>query len=235
MKTSKARAKIKQQRIVKYFIDAAHDIIRQEGLDAVTIRKAADNAGYTSATLYNYFDNLQHLVFLATMTYLEKYNTALSGQLAKKTNSITRYMTVCKCFADYSFSEPVIYESLFFGHTHEKLEEYTQQYYDLFPEKIVKDWPSPLNRIYDMNSIHSRSFKMLGDCVKDGYLSQENAQDYNEINIRLCRTFLQDVRQGVLAKEEAVPMIMKFYYHTMDYYLNEEARVLLKEAYDELM
>lgn len=47
-----------------YFIDAANQIIENEGIESVTIRKVADIAGYNSATLYNYFNDLNHLLFL---------------------------------------------------------------------------------------------------------------------------------------------------------------------------
>nr|WP_321258824.1 TetR/AcrR family transcriptional regulator [uncultured Pseudodesulfovibrio sp.] len=228
MKSSKTRARIKQQRIIKYFIDAANEIIKKEGVGSVTIRKAADLAGYTSATLYNYFDNLQHLVFLATMTYLEEYNAALPHYLKGSENSIERYMLVCKCFAEYSFSEPEIYELLFFTHSDEKLEEYTQQYYDLFPEKIVDDWPAPLNKIYVLNSIYSRSYMMLDDCIQDNLITTENARDFNDVNLRIYKTILQDVQNGELTKEEAISMTMKYYFQLMEHYMEPKAKPLLE-------
>ncbi len=234
MKSSKARTKLKQQRIIKYFIDAANEIIMQEGLSAVTIRKAADLAGYTSATLYNYFDNLQHLVFLATMTHLEEYNEALPGYLKGCDNSIERYMAVCKCFAEYSFAQPEIYELLFFTHSDEKLEEYTQQYYELFPDKIVKDWPAPLNKIYVLNSIYSRSFMMLEDCVQDGFINSENAKDFNDVNLRIYKTILQDVQNGELSRDEAITMTMKYYFQLMECYMGSESASLLKAAMKKL-
>ena len=64
------RENIKRSRMMKYFIDAANKIIKKRGIDAVNIRDTANLAGYSSATLYNYFDNLTHLVFLATFNQL---------------------------------------------------------------------------------------------------------------------------------------------------------------------
>lgn len=234
MKSSKARTLIKQQRIIKYFIEAANEIIKKDGLNAVTIRKTADLAGYTSATLYNYFDNLQHLVFLATMTYLEQYNAALPKYLEGSENSIERYMLVCKCFAEHSFTDPEIYELLYFTHSDEKLEEYTQQYYDLFPEKIVNDWPAPLNKIYVLNSIYSRSYMMLDDCVQDGFITKDNAKDFNDVNLRIYKTILHDVQSGQLSKNEAIDMTMKYYFQLMEYYMNSESRPLLMATKDKL-
>ena len=44
---------LQKKRIMIYFIDATNLIIEKEGLDAVTLRKVADLAGYNSATIYN--------------------------------------------------------------------------------------------------------------------------------------------------------------------------------------
>ena len=64
---------IQKKRIIKYFIDAVKQIQEEEGLQAVTIRKVADIAGYNSATLYNYFENLDHLLLFASMDYFQEY------------------------------------------------------------------------------------------------------------------------------------------------------------------
>ena len=76
---------IQKVRMVKYFVDATIEIIEKEGYEAVTIRKVADIAGYNSATLYNYFDNLEHLLFFCIY--------ALSSRLYR---SITNLYKKCK-------------------------------------------------------------------------------------------------------------------------------------------
>ena len=63
---------IQKTRMVKYFVDATIDIIEKDGYESVTIRKVADIAGYNSETIYNYFDNLEHLLFFASMHYLRE-------------------------------------------------------------------------------------------------------------------------------------------------------------------
>ncbi|MDX5609295.1 TetR/AcrR family transcriptional regulator, partial [Clostridioides difficile] len=44
-----------------YFIEAAQNIMENEGIENITLRKVADMAGYNSSTLYKYFKNLDHL------------------------------------------------------------------------------------------------------------------------------------------------------------------------------
>lgn len=210
-----------------YFIEAADKIIRQEGIGAVTIRKAADLAGYTSATLYSYFDNLAHLVFLASMNHLEVYNAAIPEYVASCKNSIERYLAISECFSEYSFKEPEIYELLFFTHRDEKLEQYSKQYYDLFPEKSVNSWPSPFSKIYYVNNIYDRSFIMLKDCVDDGFMTMENAYDCNDVALMVFTCILRDVRVGVLNKTAAIEKTMKYYCQLFRCYVKPEYRSLV--------
>ncbi|NJB66399.1 AcrR family transcriptional regulator [Desulfobaculum xiamenense] len=229
MQTSQDRSKIKQKRIMTYFIKAANEIIKQEGIGAVTIRKAADIAGYASATLYNYFDNLPHLVFLATMHYLGEYHAALPRYLAGCKNSVERYMAICQCFTEFSLDEPEIYKLLFFTHGDEKLEEYTRQYYELFPEKIKKDWPAPLDKIFNINNIYRRSAIMLDDCVNEGFLSRESADAFNDIALMVSKCILQDFQDGLLDKDTALKKTMDYYHHLLGSYLDPAHRNLMPD------
>ena len=51
-------ALMKRQRVMDYFINATIDIVSESGIDSVTLRSVAEKAGYNSATLYNYFENI---------------------------------------------------------------------------------------------------------------------------------------------------------------------------------
>ena len=49
-----------------YFIEATEKLIRSDGVEGLSIRKIASEAGYNSATLYNYFEDLEHLVLFGS-------------------------------------------------------------------------------------------------------------------------------------------------------------------------
>ena len=230
------REYIKRSRMMKYFIDAANEIIEKKGIDAVNIRDTANLAGYSSATLYNYFDNLTHLVFLATFNQLGEYNKALSACIEKCKNSIEVYMRVCKCFCDFAYEKPEIYEILFFSHSNGKFNEYIEQYYKLFPNESHKNLPIFLGRMFKSSDIHARSFFMLENCIKDGYLDEKlNIDDFNDICLRFNKTLLQDVRDGILSKEKATELALKYYYHMFHCCIKKEHIHILDECYSELI
>ena len=91
---------------MSYFIDAAKQILEEEGIEAVTARKVADIAGYNSATIYNYFENLDHLMFFASMKYLKDYVLDLPEFIKNATDPVDRYIKIWECFSAHSFKNP---------------------------------------------------------------------------------------------------------------------------------
>jgi len=229
------RIQIKQQRIMKYFIEAAEEIIKNEGMESITIRKAADLAGYTSATLYNYFDNLSHLIFLANMHHLKAYNNDLLTCISNCKNPIEIYMAVCKCFSVHAYERPEIFELLFFSQKEDELEKYVSQYFEIFPEEEEEKKPKFLDKMFHMNNLHSRSYAMLENCVKKGYIDEEKAKDFNDICLRFNKTILEDVKLEVLGKDEALALTLKYYYQLFRFYLNPEYCHLLDSFYEKMI
>lgn len=58
------RKEVKKERTRRYFLDAAKDIIRSEGIAGLTTKKIGEKAAYSYASLYNYFENFNELVCL---------------------------------------------------------------------------------------------------------------------------------------------------------------------------
>lgn len=214
---------------MKYFIEATKKIIKDEGVEAVTIRKVGNLAGYTSATLYNYFDNLTHLIFLTNMCHLEEYDEMLKDSIIGCKNSIEIYMSICKCYAVQTFDKPEIFKLLFFSQKRDKFEEYTAQYYELFPEKSRKERPSFLNELSHLNNLHSRRLYLLNKCVEEGFMEEENAKDFTDISLRFYRTILRDLIEGITTKEDAISLTLKYDYQLFGFFLKPEYTYMVEE------
>ena len=226
MNPTNDRTRLRTRRIMSYFVEAADEIIGREGVGAVTIRKVSDIAGYTSATLYNYFDNLNHLIFLATMRHLEEYNNDVEIRVENCKTPVEIYLVISECFCEHSFSKPEIYNLLFYGSQDDKVEEYTQQYYELFDNK-KRSIPPTLSKIIGINNLYRRSFIMVTDCVSEGYFVPQNAEDFNDVAMLIYRGILKDVLEGKLGAQDAVAKTMKYYRQLMRFYIEPEYRELL--------
>lgn len=92
------KKEIQRKRMMGYFIDAAKKIILEEGVKNVTARKVADLAGYSYATIYNYFKDLDALLYYCIVEFLnECYEYIMSHEHpesgeARIESMVVRYM-----------------------------------------------------------------------------------------------------------------------------------------------
>ena len=133
------RAKYSQaerERIIVTFIRAAREIIDLEGIESVSIRKVAARAGFNSATLYLYFKDVDELITLASMSYLENYCRTLAADIPLMRTSLDTYVHTWEVFCQYAFAYPHVFYHLFYKPHSVPLEETIQRYYQIYPHQL---------------------------------------------------------------------------------------------------
>lgn len=121
------------------YIQIATRILEEEGIDALSIRRVAKEAGCTSAVLYRHFENKDHLLMLASVKFLIPYIQELLFQSSRTDiSSIQIDLILWKRFIDEAFHNRVYYDQLFFGEQSEMLSECIYEYYRLFSDDNEK-------------------------------------------------------------------------------------------------
>lgn len=202
---------IKKHRNMSYFIDAASKIMDEEGMQAITIRKVADIAGYNSATLYNYFKNLDELILYASIRHLKEYTFSLSQYLNALHNNIDKYYEIWKYFCKYSFSNPEIYNIIFFGKHSDSISNIIEEYYSIFPEELG-DHSEELLPMLLKSNLHERNLILLKILAADGYLKEEYLNDINEMTILLYHGMLTKIlnSEETLNVEECSETMLRY-------------------------
>jgi len=181
---------IQKKRMLSYFIEAAKKIIEEEGLQAVTIRKVADMAGYNSATLYNYFENLNHLIFFASMQYLNEYAESLHEFTKDSKNSVERYINVWKGFCYHSFTRPEIYYNIFFSEfSNKKLDLSIRTYYSIFPEELSSESREVFPMLLEDDFL-LRDMGYLKPAVEEGLIKEENLEEISDMCVLIYQGML---------------------------------------------
>lgn len=103
---------VQKERMKKYFIEAAIRIIREEGVDAVSVRKVADIAGYSYGTIYNYFSDLNHLLWYASMGFI---NEMINIYKENDIEDVEEFRETYMKYLEYYMENPNIFQ-LFFCH-----------------------------------------------------------------------------------------------------------------------
>ena len=182
----------RRKRIMVYFIEATRNLIQTEGVDGLSIRKIANEAGYNSATLYNYFHDLEHLTLFGSVCYLRDYVMALSTSLTPEMNSLERFRTIYRCFNDIAFRNPDIFHNMFFGRHSEMLGDVLHTYYyELFPEELA-DISESMRRMMVTGSMRERDWVTMQDMVQEGFVAPEKAQLTMELIIAVHQNFIYE-------------------------------------------
>ncbi len=118
---------LQKKRIKNYFIEAAKDIVKKEGLSNVNIRKTAEIAGYSYATIYNYFTDLNHLLWHVTISCSYDMVKSLSSSLDREVFKLIDIIEIYKKYVEYFINNKNFFELLFFNQIGEAPEEFQNE------------------------------------------------------------------------------------------------------------
>lgn len=198
-------------RMMTYFIDATSKIIEEEGVDHVTIRGVAENAGYNSATIYNYFGELSHLIYFASMKFLKKYTNAIPHYVSGGEDPLEKYLLLWECFCNYSFQEPHIYNAIFISDLGVQPADLFKEYYHIFPMDLI-DLPEDFKPMIIESSLSLRERIALKKCVEAEYIKKENAEKINEMNVLIWQGMITKIlnNRSMYSAEEACQITMDY-------------------------
>ncbi len=208
---------IKRLRIMAYFITAADQIIHEEGIEKATIRSIAKRAGYNSATIYNYFNDLEHLIFFTKISNLEVYKTRLYNEIPDDLDPLEELKKVFRIFVEETFKNPNDFYDLFFSRYSLRLNETVTLYHTIFPDRLNTE-NKRLKAMLSENDIYKRNMALVDNCVENGcFTEKEQAEKINELMIltysgllnRYLETESKDVQLYTDKFMEYLDMIIK--------------------------
>lgn len=198
-------------RMWKYFIDATVEIINENGIDQVTIRKVADRAGYNSATIYNYFGEVSHLIFFASMKLLKDYTEEVTVILEKGQTYLEKYMLAWECFCNHSFKQPSIFHAVFIMDLGDHPEKMIERYYEMYPSDLI-NIPEELKPILFERSMTKRGKSLLQLAAKEGLIDESQVDSLNEMTNLLWQGMMTNILNNRLdySLEEAEYKTLKY-------------------------
>lgn len=213
---TKTRKEIQQERMFKYFIDATVKHIEEKGLQNITVREIADKAGYTSSTVYNYFDDLSHLKFFAVMRYTRSYIQELPLYMERGENTIDKWLYAWECFCKHSFKIPEIYSLLFVENLGKVPYEIMDQYYRIFSSDLI-DLSKDIRSIITQHSISKRSAMYIQEAIAEEFLAEEEIAYISDTTMLIWTGMLTDMLnlRRDITSEEATEKTMNYIYKTI--------------------
>jgi len=162
------------------FVEVTCQMIAEEGMENLSIRKIADRVGCTSAVLYRHFKSLDYLIMLGAIRFLEDYVQDLIAIERTSEKNIERAIDSWHVFSKYAFQNPPLFYHVFFDCDNSLFEEAIVEYYQLFPLKL-QDEKNPFYGFFFMSlfngSPHERNFYYFNRAANEGSI-RESDIDY---------------------------------------------------------
>ncbi|XCP86363.1 TetR/AcrR family transcriptional regulator [Roseburia hominis] len=183
------------------YIQKVHDLIKEEGLEAISIRRIAKELGCSSASLYRHFESLSELLYYAELRTLTDYIVRLNEAEKKWENIWDLYVGVWDCYSREAFAHPEAYNLLFFEYTNEKLKNSIKEYYEMFPEDI-KETNQIFFEMLKCADFMGRDYQMCLRCVQAKVLKSEDATRLNRLACLLFKGYFKGVLDDGIRPEE---------------------------------
>lgn len=181
---------IQEQRMKGYFIQATKEILKAEGLKAVNVRSIAERAGYSYTTMYNYFKDLNDLIFYCVEDFYTECKDFAEERTANIPDGIEKLKLKIVAYANYFIEYPGIFD-LFFMERMSDLRQ-KQQAIDLISLSLDKICDSDWLFCFSQNLIHSEKPEILKSQVRflvTGslllYLNRMSPKTYQEFIIEI--------------------------------------------------
>ena len=185
------------ERIQGYFTQAAKQILKGEGIRGISARNVARQAGYSYATLYNHFRDINDLVFVCVQDFAEECRHFVIDETDGIVPGKPKIESIVKSYLKYFIQYPGIFELFFLeqlgnsGHQQKNIE----RIHSLLDELCAESWEACRDDFADAESIERRKeqlrFSIVGQLLL--YLNRHQPLGYREFQDqadRLIRAIL---------------------------------------------
>lgn len=211
----------KKLRIMNFFIESATEIALEEGIEAITIRKVAALAGYNSATLYNYFANIEQLLAFTALYNVSDYLASLEDILKKDDSSLKKYLLAWQSYCTHSFTNPSIYNYVFSSSSSDQVLMYLEDYVSVFPERLHFSNEIDITETIMGKNSYQRNYAFIQPCIDDGFFHAEDVNNLIDFGYIIQQGFMYrltyDKKRGTVA--ETTAMFMKYFIEVINQYL----------------
>jgi AcrR family transcriptional regulator len=188
---------IQEERMRDYFIQATKEILKGEGLKCLSVRNIADRAGYSYATLYNYFSDSKELIFECVKDFQDECEEIVKFENDKITPGKKRIKSIVKSYVKFFVQYPGIFELFFIEKTYDLASKHpTIELIRSFPDRLCEeDW----NYCISKNLVTKKQAEHFKDQLRlmiTGlllfYINRRHPQTYDEFN-KLLNTQLNSI------------------------------------------
>ncbi len=205
---------LQKQRTMRFFIDATKEIAEEEGINKISIRNVANRAGYNSATIYNYFENVDSLIAFAMIDSVTEYLHGFAHILSQDFNPIEALLLSWRIYAECSFENPGAYAYVFNSEYTQDALSKLESYFEIFP--INED---SVNQIVTDKDMIKRNQMLYAPCFEQGYFPKEKETYIIDFFYIIHGGFSNRLFNKDIDSSAAVPLFLDYLVEFIDNHL----------------
>lgn len=159
---SQDKKTMKAERVKQFFIDACSQIIVTEGVEQVTIRKVAEEAGYSYGSIYNYFKDINEVLWYARENLMMEMASGIQAEILKNPALFGDIRSVLKVYMNYQLTHPHIFRFLYVYPLNAVDNKSSQSLQSL---NMSQGWSSMLQGYVEKGVLRSDQVKVVSDLI----------------------------------------------------------------------
>lgn len=174
-------------------IRATYTLLAECSPQDISIRSIVAAAGCTTGAVYRHFENVDHLMLVAAVKFLEDYMVDLNEILLKEDDACYQHMQMWRSFAKQGFANVDVFEMMFWQASEDALNDAIFTYYQEFPESWRKLSGFQVMVFFNSN-LHERNRLTLGRCMAGAGLKKADVDILNNVEICCFHGLLMEYR-----------------------------------------
>ena len=176
-------------------IQAASDMIRENGISSVTARSLGSKVDMNSALIYRYFTDIDEVILFACVNTLRDYSRDMYRASKEATsdgseiNDLDLYLLSWDVFCKHAFAYPEEFLTLFFSKHSEQLYDVIGQHLELFPYDNLKDKDVVLHGMFRTASLRNRNLFVLHP-ILGGIKTEDEIMLINDMTVAFFYSLL---------------------------------------------
>jgi AcrR family transcriptional regulator len=191
------------------FVEATKKIVEEEGIEAASIRRISTTAGYSSATLYLYFEDMNELITMSLISHLTDYVRDIIDSTPPNETPEETYCRTWELFCLHAFAYPTAFLNLFYGPQSNHLDAIAIKYYELFPDQL-ENASKLMFEMLERGSLTERNKVILISFADKMGLTEHETNLANEMTIAYFRSFLQEACEQEFSQEDIEDHVNRF-------------------------
>lgn len=198
-------------------IKTTYELLATHDPQELSIRAIAAEAGCTTGAVYRHFENVDHLLLVASVKFLEDYMVDLNDLLLKDDDPLLQHVEMWRSFGRQAFLHIDAFEMMFWRVSEDELNDAIFTYYQEFPESWRKLSGFQV-MVFFSSSLKERNLLTLNRCMAEYKLSKSTVAMVNDIEICSFHGLMMEYRDCYREPGKAEEGLLR-YMEMLDYML----------------